>query len=113
MNKIKGLVKSRRERQLTQKKNRNAMNKYRNTVRPNYFFSNNKEMRYLQRKKNKGEPLVQPYNPRPRRLPSAKLNITKSKLYQDRTRPKFVKELWHGSRRNNKSRKSKKRSTNL
>jgi len=111
MNKIKGLVKSRRERQLTQKKNRNAMNKYRNTVRPNYFFSNNKEMRYLQRKKNKGEPLVQPYNTRPSRLPSSKLNITKSKLHRDRTRPNFVKKLW--PKTTNKSRKSKKSYTNL
>lgn len=109
MNRIKKKVQKWRARKETKKQNRMAMNKYKqnmNTHRMNgerqmFSFNNNTIRKY-----NKTQTKKRPYNTRPSRLPPTKLNITKSNLHKDRARPKFVKELWPGSRRNIKSIKS-------
>ena len=109
MNRIKKRVQKWRAHKETKKQNRMAMNKYKqnmkthrmNGERQMFSFNNNTIRKYNKTKTKKRQT-----NTRPSRLPPTKFTITKSNLHKDRTRPKFVSELWPGPRRNIKSIKS-------
>ena len=125
MNRIKKKVQKWRAHKETKKQNRKAMNNYKmkthrsgNDEQHMFSFNKNTIKNYKNEQKKKRQTNTRPRQPPTKfttnTTPPTKFTITKSNLHKDRARPKFVKELWPGPRRNTKSIKSTRhRSTNL